>query len=166
MVRAILKLSMKPGWDCAELKGLSFTQVSQAPHVLLELTDDRRVLMVPVGMHEAQAILEALDPEVPSDTAYDVVTDLLESHRLEPQCLEIDSERNGSLVATFRYGGENRSHFLKLTPSRGLAMAAKSNIPVFLRKRVSKHLGSVATSNIGLASDHVSIAQRPQSTER
>jgi bifunctional DNase/RNase len=157
---------MKPGWDCAELKGLSFTQVSQAPHVLLELTDDSRVLMVPVGMHEAQAILEALDPEVPSDTAYDVVTDLLESHGLEPQHLEIDADRDGSLVAIFRYGGGNRSHFLKLTPSRGLAMAAKSHIPVFLRKRVSKRLGSVADSALDLASDQMSTAHWPQSQER
>jgi bifunctional DNase/RNase len=157
---------MKPGWDCAELKGLSFTQVSHAPHVLLELTNERRVVMVPVGMHEAQAVLEALDPEVPSDSAYDVVTELLESHRMQPQRVEIDADRNGSLVAVFRYGRGNHEHFLTLTPSRGLAMAAKSQVPVFLRKRVAKRLGSVATSTLDVASDQVSTAQWPQSQDR
>jgi bifunctional DNase/RNase len=157
---------MKPGWDCAELKGLSFTQVSQAPHVLLELKNERRVVMVPVGMHEAQAVLEALDPEVPSDSAYDVVTDLLDSHQLQPQRVEIDADPNGSLVAIFRYGQGDREHFLTLSPSRGLAMAAKSQIPVFLRKRVANRLGSVASSALNVASDQVSTAERPQSQDR
>ncbi|MFP4484104.1 MAG: bifunctional nuclease domain-containing protein [Spirochaetaceae bacterium] len=131
---------MKPGWDSAELKGLSFTQGSHAPHVLLELAREHRVVMVPVGMHEAQAVLEALDPEVPAETAYDVVTELLDSHRMIPQHLEIRAGDNGALTADFVYLKESTLHRLTLSVSRGLAMAAKARVPLYVRTRVAARL--------------------------
>ncbi len=141
MLRGILKVSMKPGWDSVELKGLSFTQASQAPHVLLELTTQHRVVMVPIGMHEAQAVLEALDPEVPAETAYDVVTELLDSHQMVPQHLEIDADGDGALTASFVYLEGSTQHRMTLSASRGLAMAAKAQVPVYVRRRVATRLG-------------------------
>lgn len=145
---------MKPGWDTVELKGLSFVRASQAPHVLLGLAAEQRVVMIPVGMHEAQAVLEALDPDVPADTAYDVVSQLIAAEGLSPQHLEIDRSQAGDLVAGFTYGDARR---LDLSAGRGLALAAKVGVPVYMRRGVARSL-SVALKDADLSSSEMFFA--------
>lgn len=148
---------MKPGWDSVELKGLSFTQDPGTPYVLLELGDDARVVMIPVGMHEAQAVLESLDPEVPADTAYDVLQDLMQQQGLAARSLEIDADAQGGLAAVLSYGEDVASHALALSVSRGLAVAAKMRVPVYIRRQVARRLArSVQASSSG------SSAGRPE----
>jgi len=126
------------GFEKVSISGvfMSKTEGLASPVVLLE-NEEKRVLPIYVGTSEAFSIQSALeDMPYPRPLTHDLLLSILDGFDSEVEKVVIDDLDEGVFFARLfvRRNGERQEFDSR--PSDGLALAARSKVPIFVSSKV------------------------------
>ena len=112
---------------------------AQTPVLILqEIGGARRVLLIYIGIVEAEAIVKAIrGSEVPRPLTHDLFEDVLEAlgatlTEVVITELQLDSEGNGTFIAELHLELGDAQHVVSARPSDAIALAARTGSPIFV----------------------------------
>jgi hypothetical protein len=121
-----------------EVKGV-FVAMSNAATVPLVLLSDGngRLLPIFIGIWEAVSINSAQIKEVlPRPFTHDLIIDLCARFSITLRYLQIDSIEDGVYYAQLAMSSGLKDEYLDCRPSDGIALALRSDIPLFVEESV------------------------------
>ncbi len=126
-----------------DIIGLSTSPSSGGAYALVlgELDGNRRLPII-IGAFEAQAIaleLEKIQP--PRPLTHDLLRDLFEAIEADITDIVIDDLRDGTFFAKIRYVYAGKEHQLDARPSDAVALAVRSEAPIFVAPDVLEEAG-------------------------
>jgi len=123
---------------------MAINDASSIPLVIL-VDGSGRQLPIFIGIWEAVSINSARNHEVlPRPFTHDLFLDLCGKFSITIKSLQIDSIEEGIYYAQLVFAGQSREEFLDCRPSDGIALALRSDVPIFVDETV---LASSAQSN-------------------
>ena len=115
---------------------------SNTPIVLLREQTGTRFLPLWVGAMEAMAISSALDGIEPArPMTHDLLRELFEAFGAEVTDIVIDDLREGTFFAKVRYVFEDEESTLDARPSDAVALAVRTDAPIFVSAEVLDEAG-------------------------
>jgi uncharacterized protein len=129
-----------------EVRGV-FMAISEAATVPLVILDDGngRLLPIFIGIWEAVSINSAKNHEVlPRPFTHDLFLDMCSKFSITVRFLQIDSIEGGVYYAQLVLVNESHEEFIDCRPSDGIALALRSDVPIFVDEGV---LSSAAQKN-------------------
>ncbi|MDP3564865.1 MAG: bifunctional nuclease family protein [Methanoregula sp.] len=130
-----------------EVKGVFVALGDAATVPLVILTDGNdRVLPIFIGIWEAVSINSAQIKEVlPRPFTHDLFIDLCVKFSITLRYLQIDSIEDGVYYAQLVMSSGQRDEYLDCRPSDGIALALRSDIPIFVEECVLETGGQTQT---------------------
>jgi len=121
-----------------EVKGVFVAMGDAATVPLIVLTDgNERVLPIFIGIWEAVSINSAQIKEVlPRPFTHDLFIDLCARFSITLRYLQIDSIEDGVYYAQLVMSSGKQDEYLDCRPSDGIALALRSDIPIFVEESV------------------------------
>jgi bifunctional DNase/RNase len=126
-----------------DIIGLSTSPSSGGAYALVlgEVSGNRRLPII-IGAHEAQAIaleLEKIQP--PRPMTHDLLRNLFDAFGAEVTDVIIDDLREGTFFAKVRYVYEDEEAQLDARPSDAVALAVRTDAPIFVAATVLDEAG-------------------------
>ena len=130
-----------------EVKGVFVALGDAATVPLVVLTDGNdHVLPIFIGIWEAVSINSAQIKEVlPRPFTHDLFIDLCVKFSITLRYLQIDSIEDGVYYAQLVMSSGQQDEYLDCRPSDGIALALRSNIPIFVEEAVLETGGQTQT---------------------
>lgn len=126
-----------------DIIGLSTSPSSGGAYALVlgEVGGNRRLPII-IGAFEAQAIaleLEKIQP--PRPMTHDLLRDLFEAVEADVTDIVIDDLREGTFFAKIRYVANGKEHQLDARPSDAVALAVRTDAPIYVVPSVLEEAG-------------------------
>ncbi|MGH9244223.1 MAG: bifunctional nuclease family protein [Acidimicrobiales bacterium] len=121
-----------------ELVGVRVELPTNVPIVLLRETGgDRRVLPIFIGSPEATAIAFALEQvETPRPMTHDLMKVLLDELGVQLERVVVTELRDSTFYAELHLKQNGRNHTVSSRPSDAIALAARTQTPIFAEESV------------------------------
>lgn len=117
--------------------GVSFDMVGKQPIVLLKTVSGNKFLPIWIGHAEAAAILMKLQgAETPRPMTHDLLTDILGELKAEVTRITVTELRDNTFYALITLKLEAAEMEIDSRPSDALAVAVRSNAPIFAADQV------------------------------
>jgi bifunctional DNase/RNase len=119
-------------WRVVEVESVEMELPGSHPEVVLaEKVPPWRRLRIPVGFSEGNSIAYALHGvEVPRPLTHDLMTELLERHRVEVAALRVTARHNGVFFAELETMGSSGRAVVPCRPSDGMALVLRQRMEV------------------------------------
>jgi uncharacterized protein len=119
-------------WRVVEVESVEMELPGSNPEVVLaEKVPPWRRLRIPVGFSEGNSIAYALHGvEVPRPLTHDLMTELLERHRVEVAALRVTARHNGVFFAELETMGSSGRAVVPCRPSDGMALVLRQRMEV------------------------------------
>jgi len=126
-----------------DLIGVRVEMPTNAPMVLLrERSGEERIIPIYIGAQEATAIALALDGvDTPRPMTHDLMRDLLEELSVDMVRVVITSLREKTFFAELHLSAKERVHVVSSRPSDAIALAVRTNTPIFAEEAVVEEVG-------------------------
>lgn len=123
-----------------QLGGLGFDPKNMSPIVLLRDSEERNFLPIWIGMFEAAAIaMELQDFKPPRPMTHDLLTKIIADLNGKVERIIINEIVDDTFYATielFRKDKEKEKIKVDARPSDAIAIAVRSNVPIFVSEQV------------------------------
>lgn len=121
-----------------EVLGVHVDPASGSTIVLLgEGRETTRVLPIFIGPAEAQAIVLGLQRvQLPRPGTHDIIVDLLERLHARPISVVVTELREATFFAELEIDAPNETVRLSIRPSDGIALATRTDIPIYVEAGV------------------------------
>ena len=126
--------------------GLGIAQASSSPLLLLKERDGERVLPIGIGPLEAQAIampLQGVRP--PRPMTHDVFADVIADLGGHLRRVEITDLADNTFHACLMVDQAGNEHTIDIRPSDAVALAVRTETPIYVEKAVFDQASIVAT---------------------
>jgi len=132
-----------------ELVGVRVELPSNSPIVLLqEQGGDERLLPIFIGGPEATAIALALDDvKTPRPMTHDLMRAILNELDVRLERIVITDIRERTFFAELHLAGNGTTHTISSRPSDAMALAVRTQTPVFVEESVIEQAGYSATDD-------------------
>lgn len=120
-----------------DIKGIALDRETELPIIVLQSSDNKHVLPMPIGPFEASAIIieiEGVHP--PRPLTHDLLSEFFRRHKFKICRLVIYDIFEENIMARIYYKKGLRTYTMEVRPSDGIAMAIREEAPVFAEKRV------------------------------
>jgi bifunctional DNase/RNase len=119
-------------------------EAAKSPVVILRDPEGGRLLPIWIGIFEAAAILFALEGvETPRPLTHDLLASVVEALGGTVERVDVSSLEDGVYRATLHLASPERDgRTVDCRPSDGLAVALRTNAPVFVEERVLREGGA------------------------
>lgn len=122
-----------------QLGGLGFDPKNMSPIVLLKDIEDRNFLPIWIGMFEAAAIaMELQEFKPPRPMTHDLLSKVIETLQGEAVRIVISEIIDNTFYAVveIRQKGSDKTHKIDCRPSDAIAIAVRTNVPIFVSESV------------------------------
>lgn len=133
-----------------EVKGLTYSErPSGAYALLLEAIDDKIKIPIVIGAFEAQSIAIALDKmtKPPRPMTHDLFQSVLEKHHIKLEEVQIKDLQDGVFYASLIFKNEAGYQTIDSRPSDAIALALRSDCPIFTTREVLLKAGITSSIN-------------------
>ena len=121
--------------------GVSFDMVGKQPIVLLKTRDGNKFLPIWIGHPEAAAILMKLQgANTPRPMTHDLMDDMLEKLQAECTRVSVTELRENTFYASIQLRIDGREVEIDSRPSDALALAVRTQAPIFAHARGSSSI--------------------------
>ena len=120
-----------------EIKGIALDKETGLPIVVLQSSDNKHILPLPIGPFEASAIIieiEGVQP--PRPLTHDLLSEFFRKHNFEIYKLVIYDIIQENIMARIYYRRGIKNFTMEVRPSDGIAMTIRENAPVYAYKKV------------------------------
>ncbi len=120
-----------------DIKGIALDKETELPIVVLQSSDNKHILPLPIGPFEASAIIieiEGVHP--PRPLTHDLLSEFFRKHNFEINKLIIYDIIQDNVMARIYYRKGLKNYSMEVRPSDGIAMAIRANAPVYALGRV------------------------------
>jgi uncharacterized protein len=122
--------------------GVSFDMVGKQPIVLLKTVSGNKFLPIWIGHAEAAAILMKLQgAETPRPMTHDLLSDMLGELNAEVARITVTELRENTFYALITVRAPTAEIEIDSRPSDALALAVRSNAPIFAADKVIEESG-------------------------
>ena len=116
------------------------------PVVLLSGVEDERSMPIFIGTAEAQSIAISLGQvEVPRPLTHDLLKNLLDFLECRLMRVEISDVNDGTFYADLVLEKDGEEMRMDCRPSDGIALSLRSDVPIYIYKKVMDEAGRVFT---------------------
>ncbi len=120
-----------------QVMGLSLDSSAKTPIVLLQSSEDKRILPIWVGAMEAMSISLALSGQsMPRPLTHDLIISILDTLEANVKAVEIHKFQEGTFYADVLVHKEDTIHRVDCRPSDGIALALRTGSPIAVHPQV------------------------------
>jgi uncharacterized protein len=128
------------------IKGLMLDPISNSPIVVLRDDSEQIFLPIWVGIFEANAIALRLENiETPRPMTHDLLRTLLDTFEAKVSRIVINDLRESTFYATVDIEAGERSISIDARPSDAIALAIRTEAPIFVAQSVLDHAQTIAS---------------------
>ena len=133
-----------------KVAGITVDPFTNTPIVLLKDLEDKDVLPIWIGLLEASSIATALENiNTPRPMTHDLVKNLLDKHAVKILRIEVNDLKDNTYYALLHLDVDNRRLVIDSRPSDAIAIALRTNAPIFVEESVIKRSAKVDLSTKG-----------------
>jgi hypothetical protein len=120
-----------------KVSGLTIDPLTNTPIVILKDLQEKKAIPIWIGLFEASAIATELEKITFSrPMTHDLLTDILRIMEVEVTKIEINDLRNNTFFANIYIVKEGRTIIVDSRPSDAIAIALRTNAPIFVDEKV------------------------------
>jgi hypothetical protein len=120
-----------------KVAGITIDPLSNTPIVILKDSEGSNALPIWIGILEASAIATELgDVKPPRPMTHDLIKNIFESLNIEVIRIEVTDLRDNTFFATIYVSTVNKNFAIDARPSDAIALALRTNSPIFVNKKV------------------------------
>jgi len=133
-----------------KVAGITVDPFTNTPIVLLKGLEDKDVLPIWIGLLEASSIATALENiNTPRPMTHDLVKNLLDKLGVKIVRIEVNDLKDNTYYALLHLDVDNRRLVIDSRPSDAIAIALRTNAPIFVEESVIKRSAKVDLSTKG-----------------
>ena len=133
-----------------KVAGITVDPFTNTPIVLLKDLEDKDVLSIWIGLLEASSIATALENiNTPRPMTHDLVKNLLDKLGVKIVRIEVNDLKDNTYYALLHLDVDNRRLVIDSMPSDAIAIALRTNAPIFVEESVIKRSAKVDLSTKG-----------------
>ena len=133
-----------------KVAGITVDPFTNTPIVLLKDLEDKDVLPIWIGLLEASSIAPALENiNTPRPMTHDLVKNLLDKLGVKIVRIEVNDLKDNTYYALLHLDVDNRRLVIDSRPSDAIAIALRTNAPIFVEESVIKRSAKVDLSTKG-----------------
>jgi len=126
-----------------KISGIVLDPQSRSPIIVLRDMDDRRALLIWIGNVEANAIMLILERiKLLRPITHDLINNIFQAINITLQHVLINDMQESTFFAQLHLKTDNGKYIIDSRPSDAIALALRSNAPIFVSEQV------MATSSI------------------
>lgn len=119
--------------------GLTIDPVTNTPIVILKDKEEKKVIPIWIGLFEASAIATELEKITFSrPMTHDLISEILRAVDVAVSRIEINDLKNNTFFANICLQREGKNMIVDARPSDAIAIALRTNSPIFVDDRVIK----------------------------
>jgi len=120
-----------------KIKGLVVDPISKMPIVVLEDAQKQRMLPIWIGVFEANAIaLKIENIATPRPMTHDLLKSFLNKLEISIEKIVVNDVRDNTFYAMIHCSYDNKSLLIDSRPSDAIALALRTNSPIFVEEEV------------------------------
>ncbi|MEI6153330.1 MAG: bifunctional nuclease family protein [Deltaproteobacteria bacterium] len=133
-----------------KVAGITVDPFTNTPIVLLKDLEDKDVLPIWIGLLEASSIATALENiNTPRPMTHDLVKNILDSLGVKIVRVEVNDLKDNTYYALLHLEVDNKRLVVDSRPSDAIAIALRTNAPIFVEESVIKKSAKVDLSTKG-----------------
>lgn len=133
-----------------KVAGITVDPFTNTPIVLLKDLDDKDVLPIWIGLLEASSIATALENiNTPRPMTHDLVKNILDNLGAKIVRIEVNDLKDNTYYALLHLEIDNKRFVIDSRPSDAIAIALRTNAPIFVEESVIKKSAKVDLSTKG-----------------
>jgi len=133
-----------------KVAGITVDPFTNTPIVLLKDLEDKDVLPIWIGLLEASSIATALENiNTPRPMTHDLVKNILDKLGVKIVRIEVNDLKDNTYYALLHLDVDNRRLVIDSRPSDAIAIALRTNAPIFVEESVIKKSAKVDLSTKG-----------------
>lgn len=133
-----------------KVAGITVDPFTNTPIVLLKDLEDKDVLPIWIGLLEASSIATALENiNTPRPMTHDLVKNILDKLGVKIVRIEVNDLKDNTYYALLHLDVENRRLVIDSRPSDAIAIALRTNAPIFVEESVIKKSAKVDLTTKG-----------------
>ncbi|PIP06420.1 MAG: hypothetical protein COX51_08910 [Syntrophobacteraceae bacterium CG23_combo_of_CG06-09_8_20_14_all_50_8] len=122
-----------------KVSGLTIDPVTNTPIVILKDKEEKKVIPIWIGLFEASAIATELEKITFSrPMTHDLISEILKAVNVAVSRIEINDLKNNTFFANICLQREGRNMIVDARPSDAIAIALRTNSPIFVDDKVIK----------------------------
>jgi len=122
-----------------KVSGLTIDPVTNTPIVILKDKEEKKVIPIWIGLLEASAIATELEKITFSrPMTHDLITEILKTVDVTVSKVEINDLKNNTFFANIYLNKEGHNLIVDARPSDAIAIALRTNSPIFVDDKVIK----------------------------
>ena len=119
--------------------GLTIDPITNTPIVILKDKEEKKVIPIWIGLFEASAIATELEKITFSrPMTHDLIGEILKAADVTVSRVEINDLKNNTFFANILLQREDRNMIVDARPSDAIAIALRTNSPIFVDDKVIK----------------------------
>ncbi|HON24056.1 MAG TPA: bifunctional nuclease family protein [Syntrophales bacterium] len=120
-----------------KIAGLTIDPITSTPIVILKDRAEKKAIPIWIGLFEASAIATQLEKITFSrPMTHDLIKDILRTVEVDVDRVEIHDLRNNTFFANIHLRGEGRHFVVDARPSDAIAVAIRTDAPIFVAEKV------------------------------
>ncbi|MCX5817890.1 MAG: bifunctional nuclease family protein [Proteobacteria bacterium] len=133
-----------------KVAGITVDPFTNTPIVLLKDLEDKDVLPIWIGLLEASSIATALENiNTPRPMTHDLVKNILDNLGVKIVRVEVNDLKDNTYYALLHLEVDNKRLVVDSRPSDAIAIALRTNAPIFVEESVIKKSAKVDLSTKG-----------------
>jgi len=133
-----------------KVAGITVDPFTNTPIVLLKDLEDKDVLPIWIGLLEASSIATALENiNTPRPMTHDLVKNILDSLGVKIVRVEVNDLKDNTYYALLHLEVDNKRLVVDSRPSDAIAIAVRTNAPIFVEESVIKKSAKIDLSTKG-----------------
>jgi len=133
-----------------KVAGITVDPFTNTPIVLLKDLEDKDVLPIWIGLLEASSIATALENiNTPRPMTHDLVKNILDKLGVKIVRIEVNDLKDNTYYALLHLEVDNRRLVIDSRPSDAIAIALRTNAPIFVEESVIKKSAKVDLTTKG-----------------
>ena len=133
-----------------KVAGITIDPLSNTPIVILKDPEGSNALPIWIGILEASAIATELgDVKPPRPMTHDLMKNIFESLNIEVTRIEVTDLRDNTFFATIYVSTVNKNFAIDARPSDAIALALRTDSPIFVDKKVLEDSRSINLNKEG-----------------
>jgi hypothetical protein len=133
-----------------KVAGITVDPFTNTPIVLLKDLEDKDVLPIWIGLLEASSIATTLENiNTPRPMTHDLVKNILDNLDVKVVRIEISDLKDNTYYALIHFVVDNKRLVIDSRPSDAIAIALRTNAPIFVEESVIKKSAKIDLSTKG-----------------
>ncbi len=134
-----------------KVAGLTMDPFTNAPIVVLKDEGELNTLPIWIGMSEASAIAAELEKmEFSRPMTHDLIRNILDDIGASVEKIEVNDLKDSVYYATIYMESNGTEHKIDARPSDAIALALRTDSPIFVEKKVIDHSKKIDATKAGL----------------